>query len=98
MKIADIELRAEFLLRFRTELTDAKLAQLVGERLRRHGDVAVNFQNRLFRRVRGEVVDGLLPRPAELVNSGVDDQAHGPKALAGQLPALDQSVQRSSYS
>ena len=69
------------------QLLDLQLAELVGERLARPGDVAVDLRLDLVERqrgVRGQVVDGLLARPAHRVDAGVDDEAAGAPHLVGQ--------------
>ena len=60
--------------------TDLQLTELVGERLPRPRDVAIDFGTDLVVGERGiglEVGDRLLARPSELVNAGVDHEATG---------------------
>src|SRR5690606_38855252 len=66
---------------------DLPLADLVGERLAGHADVAVDLDDDLVpvdRRVGGHEVDGLLAGPAQRVEPGVDHQPAGPPGVAGQ--------------
>src|SRR4030095_3422415 len=60
VEISDIELVAELLLRLVAETTDFEIADHVGGRLSRHGDVAIDFRfgaGLRLRRVRAHVVD-----------------------------------------
>ena len=73
----------------RAQLQELQLADLVGERLARVGDVAVDLVDDVglgLGRVRHEVVDGLLARPVHVVDAGVDDEAHGAPQVVGELP------------
>ena len=77
---ADVEARAEGLLGLAAELADLEVADHVRRRLRRHRDVAIDLGRRVRRRlgrVRHQVVDRPLPRPAEHVHAGVDDEPRG---------------------
>src|SRR5690348_11750439 len=71
-----------------TQAKDRQLAQLVGERLSGPADVAVDLGLDLVlgqRCMAREVIDRLLPRPALLVDSGVDDKARRPPHVVAQL-------------
>src|SRR5688572_6026772 len=84
---AEVEAIAELLLRVRPQLADLPLAHLVAEGLPRPRDVAVDLGRHLVQRergVRGQVVDGLLPRPTHPVQTRVHDQAAGAPHLVGE--------------
>src|SRR5207244_11419375 len=81
---ADVELRAELLLRVAAELADLQLADLVARDGAGLHDVAVDLVFDLAVRLRGvraAEVDGLLARPAFRVQAGVDHEADGAPTL-----------------
>src|SRR6185436_11729029 len=66
VEVADVELRAERLLRAPAELANLQLAELVRQRLAGPRNVAIDLGLDLVERqggARGHVVDGLLARP-----------------------------------
>ena len=75
-----VELRPELRLGFGAQPADGQLAELVGQRLSRPADVAVDLGLDLMLRQRGvarEIVDRLLARPAVAMDAGVDHQPRG---------------------
>ena len=91
MELALVELLAERRLRFAPVPADLQLADLVGEGLGRPGDVALDLGGDLVlreRRVVPEIGHRLLTRPAELVQSRVDDQPAGAPHLVRQAPEV----------
>src|SRR5579862_9069562 len=83
---AQVELGAERALRLRARFLDRHLAQVIGERLARPGDVAVDLGLDLVigkRRVLARIGDRLLARPTLGVDAGVDDEPR----RAPDLPA-----------
>src|SRR6266566_4546871 len=72
--------------RLRSQALDLHLARLVGEGLAGPGDVPVDLDlgGRAGQPGADAQVDGALAVPAQRVQAGVDDQAHGPPGLAGQ--------------
>src|SRR6267143_2432715 len=86
---ANIEFAAERRRRVRAQLFDLQLADLVGERLARPYDVAIDFHGDVMLRLPGiglEVVDGVLARPPHRMDAGVEDEADGTPHLVGELP------------
>ncbi len=87
MKCLDVEPLAQALTRLVPEPPDLEVAQHVGRGLARHGDVPVDLGGGAglrFRRVLQQVVDRLLPGPAEGVHAGIDHQSCRPERLVGQ--------------
>src|SRR5690606_14792971 len=73
-----VEAVAEFVLGLAAQVQQGAVADVVGQRLARPGDVAVDLVDHVDLRQRGmagQVVDRLLPAPAVLVQPGVDHQA-----------------------
>src|SRR5438477_11876638 len=73
------------------QLQDLQLPDLVRERLRRHGDVAVGlhlYVELVDGRVRVEEIDDLLPVPALRVQSGVDDETDRAEHLVLETPEV----------
>ena len=78
---ANIEFRAQRRFGFLPQLQNFQLTDLVGERLTRPGDVAIDLVDDVELGLRGihpEKIDCLLTRPALVVHAGVDDEAHRP--------------------
>jgi hypothetical protein len=85
---AHVEALAQRRLRFSAQRSDAQLAQLVAQRLARMGDVAVDLDLIIQRKIRGvrvQVVDGLLAGPAHRVDAGVRHQPGRAQQLVGQV-------------
>src|SRR3974377_1702412 len=93
---ADIETLAERVLGARARRENGTLAEIVGQRLRRPGDVAIDFGADLTlgeRRVLPQVIERLIARPALRVHAGIDDQARGaPDLVAEHAEAVVSSV------
>src|SRR6266404_708169 len=88
---ADVELAREAALGFGAQLSDLELAQLVGQRLPRPHDVAVDLDRDVLIGLTGvvlEKLDGLLARPVHRVHSGVDHQPHRAPHFVAELPEL----------
>ena len=84
MELADVELRAQRGFGLFAQPLDGHRAELVGQRLRRVGDVALDFGGGVgaaHARVRQHVVDRPLAAPALGVEPGVDHQPHRPQHL-----------------
>ena len=82
MEISDVKLRPERRLGLATQRLDAKVADLVPERLTGPHDVTLDFGLDVARRqgrVCDHVVDRLLPRPGLGVQSRIDHEPHGPQ-------------------
>src|SRR5689334_20420587 len=82
-----IELRPQLLFRLAAVTTDLELAELVGKRLTRPGDVAIDLRRDLVLRecrVRAQIVHRLFARPAELVDARVDDESTGAPHFVGE--------------
>src|SRR5216683_753218 len=91
VEASQVETRAQGRRRARPQLLDLELADLVGQGLGRPDDVAVHLDHDVvlgLARVLREVVDGLLPAPAQRVHARVHDQPDGPPDLVGELAEL----------
>src|SRR5688572_16105845 len=78
VEVADVEFGAKLLRGFFAQPPNLEVADHVGRGLTRRGDVAIDFRRGavlVLRGVRAQVVNALLPRPAEHVHAGVNDQA-----------------------
>src|SRR5688572_19044348 len=87
VELADIETRSETLLGAFSQLLNLQFAELVGQRLSRPGNVAIDFCRHFMDRqrgARGHVIDGLLPGPPHGVQTGIDDQTAGAPHLVGE--------------
>ena len=87
MEGADLEFGPQCRLRLGPRLQDRHLAQIVGERLGRPGDVAVDLGADLVlgeRRVVPQVGDRPVPGPTHGVDAGVDHQAGCAPGLVAQ--------------
>ena len=76
MEVPDIELVSQCKFGFASQFRNFQLADFVGERLAGPDDVAIDFSGNfqfLFGGVFDHEVDGLLPVPAQVVHSGIDD-------------------------
>ena len=77
------------------QLEDLELAELVGQRLARPGDVAVGLgldRRLVLRRMLVEEVDHLLARPVLVVHAGVEHQPIGAQQFIGQMAVVAQRV------
>ncbi len=75
MEFANVELRPQFFFCPLPQFLDFELADFVGERLARPGNVAVNLAGGVVfggGDVGQKIVDGLLSSPVLVVHSGVD--------------------------
>ena len=80
MEVAYVKIVAERGFGARPQRQDLELTDLIGQRLSRHHDVAVDLVDDVVLRlgcVVLEEIDGLLPRPSLVVEARVDDQPHG---------------------
>ena len=87
----DVELPAEILRRPGAQLLDLELADLVGQRLARPGDVAVDLVRDVELGLGGiglEEIDRLLPGPALVMHPGVDHEPHGAPHFVRELAEL----------
>src|SRR6267143_5781237 len=83
-----IEARSEFLLGLGAKAPNGQLADFVRERLARNGDIALNLRGGIgaaHRRIVEHVGDRRIAAPTLSVDTGVDDQAHGPQDLVIQM-------------
>src|SRR5207253_4154543 len=84
VELARIEARAERLLRPGADFGDLHLADLIGERLARHRDVALGLGGGVGAAARA-VVEDVLDRPVAgpplRMDAGVDDQPDRPEQL-----------------
>src|SRR5689334_12840757 len=85
MEIANVEVAPQSLFGFRTKGTDSELPHLICQSLARHGDVSINFGDRLFGSVSMEIVNRLFARPPELMNPRVHNQSNSAEAFAREL-------------
>ena len=79
MKTADVEFRTQLLLRAAAQLAKLELAELVRQRLRRPGDVAIRLRldgGFIDRLIFAEEFDHLIAAPALRVKTGVHHQAY----------------------
>jgi hypothetical protein len=86
MKRPDVEVFAQLYLGTGPYLQDFKLTNLVGQRLARPGNVAVDLVYDVvlgLGRIVLEEVDRLLPCPALVVHASVDDEAHSTPHVIG---------------
>src|SRR5690606_13073322 len=82
-----VETRAQLAFGFRAQVAQRAIADVVGQRLARPGDVTVDLVLDVELRqcrVAGQVVDRLLPRPALRMQAGVDHQARRAPHFHGQ--------------
>src|SRR6266478_6496281 len=89
MKFAHIEFRAESLLRFRAQLANFHLSDLVRQSLARPHDVAIHFYSNVLIGLSGilaEEIDRLLPRPAHGMHPGFYYEPHRAPHLIAELP------------
>ena len=78
VELADIESFPELLFGAAAKFFDLQLADFISKCLSWPGNVTVDFNGNVMFRFRGiffEEIDGLLPRPAERVHPGIDDQS-----------------------
>src|SRR5207244_9720579 len=92
VKRAHVEAVAEGFLGARARLEQGPLAEVVGKRLARPGDISVHLGGDLVLGERGvllEVIHRLLARPALCMDAGVDHQPRGaPDLVAEHAEAL----------
>ena len=90
----DVERGSERVLGLRPEREDLALAELVGQRLARHREVAVDLVDDVVLGERGVIdheVDRLVAAPAERVDPGVDDEPARPPRVERQDPNRSRS-------
>ena len=88
MEFADVELGPERRLRLVAQAADGQLADLVGERLARNGDVALDLGGGVglrLSRIVEHVLDRLVAGPTLGMDAGVDDQPHRAQHLVVQI-------------
>ena len=87
MEGANVECVSQCRFGLAPQVPQGEFADLVGKRLAGPGNVAVDLGADLVHRqgrVRRQVVDGLLPRPALRMDAGIDDQPAGAPHLVGK--------------
>ncbi len=88
MERAEVKSFAQLTLGIEAQLPDLQVADLVGQRLPRPGNVPVHFDSHLMfgqPRVFQEIIDGLLAAPAHRVDPGVQHEPHRTPHLVVEL-------------
>ena len=91
MELANVEGGTELVFGLLAHPADGQFPQLVGQRLPRPADVAVDFGAHFplgQRSMARKIVDRLLPAPAVVMDTGIDDQPRSAPHLVGQAAEL----------
>ena len=91
MELPDIEPSADLLARAIAELFDFKFADLVSQRLPRHGDVTIDLVDDVILRLRcviHKVGNRALSVPLHVMHSGINHQADGAPHFVSKLAEL----------